>query len=79
MGDAGRISATYDKEALLKCLLREARQYNVDVFDSHNVIGSRNQKWKSNRIYTQEGRSVYWYLCHWCGRQVVASSENTRF
>ena len=53
-GEAGRITATYDKEALLKSLLREVRQYNVDVFDSYNVIGSQTENGKVT-VFTREG------------------------
>ncbi|MEI6125015.1 MAG: NAD(P)/FAD-dependent oxidoreductase [Pseudomonadota bacterium] len=54
-GEAGRISATYDKEALLKCLLREACQHQVDVYAPYNVIGARTEKGKVT-VHTREGK-----------------------
>lgn len=54
-GEAGRISATYDKEALLKSLLREAQKYNVDVYTSYNVIGTKTLNGKVT-VFTSEGK-----------------------
>ncbi len=54
MGDKGRISATYDKGALLKSLLRECEQYGVDVYPSYNVTGTQTKN-GSVTVYTQEG------------------------
>jgi len=54
MGEQGRVSATYDKEALLKCLLREAQNNHVDVFPGYNVIGTRTENGKV-KVFTQEG------------------------
>lgn len=55
-GDAGRISATYDKEALLQSLLAEALRYNVAVYSGCNVIGASTH---NNRVTvrTAEGRA----------------------
>ena len=39
-GEAGRISATYDKEALLKSLLADALKNGVHLFNGYNVIGT---------------------------------------
>jgi flavin-dependent dehydrogenase len=55
-GEAGRISAIYHKEALLKCLLSDARSYHVDVFNPYNVIGTRTENGKV-RVFTHEGAS----------------------
>ncbi len=54
MGDKGRVSATYSKESLLKCLLEDCYKSNVDVFGSHNVIGTQT---KDNKVtvFTREG------------------------
>jgi flavin-dependent dehydrogenase len=53
-GEMGRVSATYDKEALLKCLLADARANNVDVFNPYNVIGARTAN-GSVTVFTSEG------------------------
>jgi len=55
-GSAGRISAVYNKGALLQGLLDEARGYHVDVFPGYNVIGTHTE---GNRVTvkTAEGRS----------------------
>jgi digeranylgeranylglycerophospholipid reductase len=55
-GEAGRVSATYHKEALLKNLLDEALSHQVDVFTSCNVIGTEKEGGKV-RVLTREGRS----------------------
>lgn len=53
-GEAGRISAVYHKEALLKNLLSEARNYRVDVYNPYNVIGTRTENGKV-QVFTSEG------------------------
>ena len=53
-GEAGRISATYDKEALLKGLLQEARQNHTDIYNPYNVIGARTENGRVT-VYTREG------------------------
>ncbi len=55
-GEAGRASAVYDKKTLLEGLLKEAVSVNVDVFPSHNVIGTVKDGGKV-RVITREGRS----------------------
>lgn len=54
MGDQGRISATYDKSALLKSLLRECERYDVDVFPGHNVTGTQTKNGVVT-VHTREG------------------------
>jgi flavin-dependent dehydrogenase len=54
LGDTGRVSATYDKSALLRGLLRECQRCGVDVFPAHNVIGSRTANGKVT-VLTCEG------------------------
>lgn len=54
MGEQGRISATYDKGALLRCLLEDSEKYHVDVFGGYNVIGSRTENGKVT-VLTAEG------------------------
>jgi flavin-dependent dehydrogenase len=54
LGEQGRISAVYDKEALLACLLREACKNHVDVFSGYNVINTRTENGKVT-VFTSEG------------------------
>jgi len=54
MGDQGRISATYDKSALLKSLLKECERYDVDVFPGHNVTGTQTRNGVVT-VHTHEG------------------------
>ena len=56
MGEAGRASAVYDKEVLLKGLLKEVESLNADVFPSHNVIGTATDGGKV-KVITSEGKS----------------------
>jgi flavin-dependent dehydrogenase len=51
-----RISAVYNKEALLRCLLEEACSRNVDVFNPYNVVRTVKEDGKV-RVITREGRS----------------------
>lgn len=53
-GESGRISATYDKGALLKSLLDESVRHGVHVFCGHNVIGT-SCNGSMAMIYTAEG------------------------
>ena len=55
-GEAGRASAVYDKEVLLKGLLKEVESLNADVFPSHNVIGTVKDGGKV-KVITSEGKS----------------------
>ena len=55
-GEAGRASAVYDKEVLLKGLLKEVESLNADVFPSHNVIGTVTDGGKV-KVITSEGKS----------------------
>jgi digeranylgeranylglycerophospholipid reductase len=55
-GEAGRASAVYDKEMLLKGLLKEVVSMQVDVFPSHNVIGTMKDGGKV-KVITREGKS----------------------
>ena len=55
-GEAGRLSAVYHKESLLKCLLNEAQNCHVDVFNPYNVIGTRTEGGKV-KVFTREGVS----------------------
>jgi len=55
-GEAGRASAVYDKEVLLKGLLKEVESLNADVFPSHNVIGTATDGGKV-KVITSEGKS----------------------
>ncbi len=57
-GQEGRISATYDKGALLQSLLGEASRYNVDIFPSYNVIGTATEN-GTVTVHTAEGRRFY--------------------
>ncbi|MFC1591096.1 NAD(P)/FAD-dependent oxidoreductase [Thermodesulfobacteriota bacterium] len=54
MGDKGRVSATYDKSALLRCLLEDCVAANVDVYSGYNVIGSRTENGKVT-VFTSSG------------------------
>jgi len=56
LGDKGRISAVYDKEALLKALLSDVNESHVDVFDSFNVVGTQTVNGKVT-VFTREGTS----------------------
>ena len=55
-GEAGRASAVYNKEILLKGLLKEAVSLRVDVFPSHNVIGTMKNGGQV-KVMTREGKS----------------------
>jgi digeranylgeranylglycerophospholipid reductase len=55
-GEAGRASAIYDKEILLDGLLQEVISLQVDVFPSHNVIGTMKDGGKV-KVFTREGKS----------------------
>jgi len=55
-GEAGRASAVYDKEILLKGLLKVVVSLQVDVFPSHNVIGTMKDGGKV-KVITREGKS----------------------
>ena len=55
-GESGRVSATYDKGALLRCLLEEARALKVDVYNPYNVIRTELQGGRVT-VFTREGRS----------------------
>jgi len=55
-GEAGRVSAVYNKEMLLKGLLEEARAHKVDVFSPYNVVRTVKEGGKV-RVTTREGRS----------------------
>ena len=55
-GEAGRATAVYNKEILLKGLLQEALSNKVDVFPSYNVIRTMNEGGKV-RVITREGKS----------------------
>jgi flavin-dependent dehydrogenase len=54
MGDQGRVSATYDKGALLKSLMKECIKYGVDVFPGYNVIGTQTENGQVT-VHTREG------------------------
>ena len=51
-----RVSAVYNKEALLKGLLADASAHNVDVFNPYNVVGTVKEDGKV-KVLTREGRS----------------------
>jgi flavin-dependent dehydrogenase len=51
-----RVSAVYNKEALLKSLLADASAHNVEVFNPYNVVGTVKEDRKV-RVLTREGRS----------------------
>ena len=53
-GESGRVSATYDKSTLLRCLLREAKANSVEVFSGKTVIDARPAK-DGGRIFTSDG------------------------
>lgn len=55
-GEAGRASAVYDKEVLLKGLLKEVLALKVDVFPSQNVTGTIKDGGKV-KVLTSEGKS----------------------
>jgi len=55
-GESGRVSAVYNKEILLKGLLKEAHSHKVEVFHPYNVIGAIREGGKV-RVITREGRS----------------------
>jgi flavin-dependent dehydrogenase len=55
-GEAGRISTVYHKESLLKGLLSQAQNNNVDVYNPYNVIGTRTENGKV-KVFTREGAS----------------------
>ncbi len=54
IGEKGRMSATYDKSALLKCLLLECEKYKVDVYPGYNVTGTQTSKGVVT-VHTGEG------------------------
>jgi len=56
LGEQGRVSAVYDKGALLAGLLDEARKNHVDVFSGYNVIASQTDNGKV-KVFTSEGSS----------------------
>jgi digeranylgeranylglycerophospholipid reductase len=51
-----RVSAVYNKEALLRGLLGEACAHNVEVFNPYNVVRTAKEDGKV-RVFTREGRS----------------------
>jgi digeranylgeranylglycerophospholipid reductase len=53
-GEKGRITATYHKSALLKCLLKDAQTNHVDVYNPYNVTGTRTENGKV-KVFTREG------------------------
>lgn len=55
-GEAGRATAVYDKEVLLKGLLNEVRSHQVDVFSPYNVVKTVKEGQKV-RVITREGTS----------------------
>ena len=55
-GESGRVSAVYNKQALLRCLLEEARTGKVDIFNPYNVIRTELQGGRVT-VFTREGRS----------------------
>ena len=55
-GEAGRATAVYDKEVLLKGLLQEVRSHHVDVFSPYNVVKTVKEGQKV-RVITREGTS----------------------
>jgi digeranylgeranylglycerophospholipid reductase len=64
-GESGRVSATYDKSTLLKCLLSEAQANSVDIFSSKTVIDARSTK-EGARVITNDGDSFE-------GRYIIAA------
>ncbi len=54
MGDRGRISATYDKSALLKNLLLECDKHHVSVLNPYNVLGTETKNGNVT-VHTSEG------------------------
>lgn len=64
-GVSGRVSATYDKSILLKCLLREAQAYSVDVYPGKTVVDARSTK-DGARVITSDGNTFE-------GRYVIAA------
>lgn len=55
-GEAGRISAVYNKGALLQGLLDEACSHHVDIYPGYNVTGCMKEG-GSVTVMTREGRS----------------------
>ena len=55
-GEAGRATAVYNKEDLLKNLLNEISVLKVDIFHPYNVIGTVKESGKV-RVITREGMS----------------------
>ena len=53
-GEAGRVSATYDKSTLLRCLLREAKANSADVFSGKTVVDARQTN-EGGRVITSDG------------------------
>jgi len=64
-GERKRVSATYDKTTLLKCLLKEAQTFSVDVFPCKNVIDARPTK-DGAKVITSDGNIFE-------GRYVIAA------
>ena len=55
-GEAGRATTVYNKEVLLKGLLKEINALKVDVFDPYNVVRTVKEGGKV-RVVTREGTS----------------------
>lgn len=55
-GESGRVSAVYNKSALLRCLLQDALARRVEVFHPYNVVRTELQGGKVT-VFTREGRS----------------------
>jgi len=68
-GENGRVSATYDKSTLLRCLLREAQTNSVDLFSGKTVIDARATK-EGARVITSDGNTFE-------GRYVIAADGRT--
>lgn len=55
-GENGRVSATYDKPTLLRCLLRDAQAHSVDVFSGKTVIDARSTR-DGAQVITSDGHT----------------------
>lgn len=55
-GEQGRVSAVYNKGALLRCLLKEVTDRRVDVYNPCNVLRTELSGGKV-KVLTREGRS----------------------
>ena len=64
-GESGRVSATYDKSTLLKCLLSESLANSVDIFPGKTVIDARTTT-EGGRVMTSDGDTFE-------GRYVIAA------